>query len=100
MTLHHIADTETVVRGFRELLLPRGVLCIADLDTEPGIFHTSEAAVSVHHHGFDRKELKQQLERIGFERSQDVTAHTIRRSVVSGEECDFPVFLITARRPS
>lgn len=96
MTLHHVADTNRVLRAFRKLLLPGGTLCIADLDTEPGIFHTPEAAESVHHYGFDRNDLKERLRQIGFYKIQDVTAHTIRRPVQSGEERDFPVFLITA----
>lgn len=99
MTLHHVADTDRVLRAFHELLAPGGTLCIADLDTEPGIFHTPEAASSVHHHGFDRNDLKNQLRQIGFHQIRDVTAHTIRRPVRSGEERDFPVFLIAANRP-
>lgn len=99
MTLHHVADTDRVLKAFYELLLPGGTVCIADLDTEPGIFHTAEAAGSVHHHGFDRDELKSRLEEIGFEHVRDVTAHTVRRPVANGDERDFPVFLATASRP-
>lgn len=99
MTLHHVADTGAVLRAFYELLLPGGTVCIADLDTEPGIFHPPHAAASVHHHGFDRGGLKSRLEEIGFEEIRDTTAHTIRRLVQDGSERDFPVFLITARRP-
>lgn len=99
MTLHHVADTDAVLRAFYELLLPGGTLCVADLDTEPGIFHPPEAAPSVHHHGFDRAELKIRLEQIGFEQARNTTAHTIRRPVQDGEERDFPVFLLTCNRP-
>lgn len=98
MTLHHVADTDRVLRAIHELLLPGGTLCIADLDTEPGVFHGPEAAASVHHHGFDRSELKDRLRRMGFREIRDVTAHTIRRPVQTGEERDFPVFVITANR--
>lgn len=100
MTLHHIADTEKTLRALHELLLPGGVVCVADLDTEPGIFHTPEAAVSVHHHGFDREHLKNRLKRIGFHGIQDSTAHTMRKPVEGGEQREFPIFLITARRSS
>jgi ubiquinone/menaquinone biosynthesis C-methylase UbiE len=96
MTLHHIASTDSVLRAFHELLLPGGTLCIADLDTEPGMFHTPEAAPSVRHHGFERRELKKQLEQTGFREVRDVTAHVVRRRVQGGDERDFPVFLITA----
>lgn len=99
MTLHHIADTDRVLRAFHELLLPGGSLCIADLDAEPGIFHGPEAAASVYHHGFDRSELKSRLDRIGFHEVRDTTAHVIRRPVQGGAERDFPVFLVTAARP-
>jgi ubiquinone/menaquinone biosynthesis C-methylase UbiE len=98
MTLHHVEDTGRLLRAFREVLLPGGTLCLADLDTEPGVFHAPEAAASVHHHGFDRAELKGLLEQTGFDELRDVTAHTIRKPVEGGGERDFPVFLITARR--
>ena len=52
--LHHVADTERMLRKFHALLHPGGVLCIADLDTEPRLFHDEEAAETVHHFGFDR----------------------------------------------
>jgi hypothetical protein len=68
------------------------------LDTEPGIFHSPEAASSVYHHGFDRDRLKGQLAAAGFTDMKDVTAHTIYKPVESGTERAFPVFLITAIR--
>ena len=98
MVLHHTADPERVVTAFHQMLHPGGILCIADLDMEPGIFHDTAAATSVHHHGFDRAELKAQLVRIGFSGARDMTAHTIRKPVEGGGERDFPVFLVTARK--
>lgn len=100
MTLHHVADTGRVLTAFCELLVPGGTLCIADLDTEPGVFHTPEAAPSVCHHGFNRGDLRRRLKEIGFQNDRDVTAHVIHKSVRGGEERDFPVFLITATRAS
>ncbi len=96
MTLHHIAETAKVLAAFYELLLPGGILCIADLDTEPGLFHAPEAAASVRHHGFDREALKSQLAEIGFKNPKDFTAHIIRKPGADGVERDFPVFLVTA----
>lgn len=98
MTLHHVVDTDRVLRAFREMLVAGGILCIADLDTEPGLFHPPEAGHA--HNGFDREQLRSQLERIGFGGVRDVTAHTIRKVVEGGQERDFPVFLITGRRRS
>ena len=48
MVLHHVADTEGLLRKFSALLSPNGILCIADLDTEPRLFHDEEAAATVH----------------------------------------------------
>ena len=97
MTMHHVADLERVLRAFHDLLRPEGILCLADLDSEPGVFHGPEAAGTVHHFGFERTELRQRLEQIGFKRFQDVTAHVISRPISTGEEREFPVFLLTAR---
>jgi 2-polyprenyl-3-methyl-5-hydroxy-6-metoxy-1,4-benzoquinol methylase len=96
MVLHHTADTERVLRAFHGLLRPGGVLCIADLDKEPGVFHGPEAAATVHHLGFDRDALKSQLGQIGFNSMGDTTAHVMRKPTEEGEMRDFPVFLVTA----
>ena len=98
MALHHIADTPGVLGAFYQLLHPQGLLCLADLDTEPGVFHTPDVAPSVHHHGFDRAELKTRLAEIGFRDAKDVTAHTLRKPIENDGERDFPVFLIVARK--
>lgn len=95
MVLHHVADTERMLRSFQTLLWPGGVLCVADLDEEPGVFHDPEAAATVQHHGFDRQRLRESMERAGFHDVQDTTAHTIRKPVAGGGERDFPVFLMT-----
>lgn len=98
MTLHHIADTGKVLDAWYHLLSPHGILCVADLDTEPGLFHDPEVAQSVPHHGFSRCELKSLMARIGFRQANDVTAHWIQKPVNGGVEREFPVFLITARK--
>ena len=96
---HHVRDTGKVLRAFYNLLHPGGVLCIADLDTEPGTFHPADVAESVHHHGFDRNKMKMHMRELGFADTRDVTAHTIRKEVEGGQVQDFPVFLIVSRRP-
>jgi predicted methyltransferase len=98
MTMHHVADTVKVFQAFHDLLHPGGKVCIADLDTEPGVFHPPEAAGSVHHHGFDREGLKDQLAAAGFTNAHDVTAHTVHKPIGNGGERAFPVFLVTAAK--
>src|SRR3974377_699693 len=54
MTLHHIPDTDRMLRAFYQLLETPGHLCVADLDKEDGTFHEDE----FHGHlGFERDEL-------------------------------------------
>ena len=98
MALHHIADTASILGAFYQILHPLGLLCLADLDIEPGVFHTPDVAPSVHHHGFNRAELQASLAQVGFHDAKDVTAHTLRKPVENAGERDFPVFLITTRK--
>lgn len=98
MAMHHILDVDRVLRAFCDLLEPGGLLCLADLDTEPGTFHPAEVADGVHHHGFDRATLKGQLVEIGFSEGKDATVATFRKPVESGVEEEFSIFLVTARR--
>ena len=96
MVMHHVVDIDRVLQAFHEMLLPGGIVCIADLDTEPGMFHPDEAAAGVHHHGFDRSEFGRQLEAAGFKKIRAATAHVVQKPVASGVLHEFPVFLIVA----
>ena len=94
MTLHHVPDTDHILRIFHDLLNPGGYLCIADLDTEDGSFHGIEVDV---HHGFDRTELGRHTTQAGFADVQFQTVFSIAKERESGTR-DYPVFLMTARR--
>jgi ubiquinone/menaquinone biosynthesis C-methylase UbiE len=98
MVMHHIAEIGRVLRAFHDMLLPGGILCIADLDKELGVFHSSDAAESVHHHGFDRNAFKEHLTVAGFADIKAVTAHVVRKPTESCEFRDFPVFLMVGRK--
>ncbi len=99
MVLHHVDQIETLLAAFYQMLLPGGCLAVADLDKEPGLFHGRDAAESVYHHGFDRNVLKDRFCRAEFADVEDATVHVIRKPIESGEIRDFPVFLMTGRRP-
>jgi ubiquinone/menaquinone biosynthesis C-methylase UbiE len=98
MVLHHVDQTKTLLAAFYEMLLPGGTVAIADLDTEPGLFHGPDVAASVYHHGFDRAALMNRLYRTGFVDVKDVTAHVIRKPIASGEMREFSVFLMVGHR--
>lgn len=94
MTLHHVPDTDHILRVFHDLLKPGGMLCIADLDQEDGSFHGPEVDV---HHGFDRAGLGRRAAQAGFAAVQFQTVFSIAKERDSGTQ-DYPVFLMTARR--
>jgi len=92
MTLHHVADTEALLRRFHDLLTPRGFVCLADLDKEDGAFHGPGFQG---HNGFDRDDLAALLGRAGFADVRIVTACEIEKRTTAGQR-RFPVFLATA----
>ena len=94
MTLHHVPDTDHILRLFHDLLQPGGYLCIADLDQEDGSFHGIEVDV---HHGFDRADLGLRTAQAGFSDIQFQTVFSIAKERETGSR-DYPVFLMTARR--
>jgi 2-polyprenyl-3-methyl-5-hydroxy-6-metoxy-1,4-benzoquinol methylase len=94
MTLHHVPDTDSILRVFHDLLNPGGYLCIADLDQEDGSFHGIEVDV---HHGFDRADLSRRAAQAGFANMQFQTVFSIAREHAAGTR-DYPVFLMTAQR--
>lgn len=96
MTLHHVPDTDHILRVFYDLLNPGGYLCIADLDQEDGSFHGPEIDV---HHGFDRTDLSRRAGQAGFTGMQFQTVFSIAKDSETGAR-DYPVFLMTARRAS
>lgn len=98
MVMHHVEKIEVLVRAFHQMLSPGGILALADLDTEPGLFHGPDTSGSVFHLGFDRDEFMALLGRNGFTDLQAVTAHVVHKPIASGEIREFPVFLITGHR--
>jgi ubiquinone/menaquinone biosynthesis C-methylase UbiE len=94
MTLHHVPDTDAILRIFYGLLQPGGYLCVADLDQEDGSFHGPEIDV---HHGFDQADLGRRAAQAGFADIRFQTVFNIAKEHESGTR-DYPVFLMTAQR--
>lgn len=93
MTLHHVADIPGILGRFAELLDKGGLVAIADLEPDDGVFHTSGEGVA--HPGFDPVWMAAQLEKAGFEKVSIRRAiHTVTRPASTGEMRDFPLFLV------
>lgn len=97
MTLHHIPDTAAFLEQLYRHMTPGGVLSIADLDAEDGLFHDDDTEQV--HLGFDRNSLAKQLEAAGFISISFITAHIIEKRNRAGHQASYPVFLATAAKP-
>lgn len=95
MTLHHIADTDAILKTFSALLNPGGWLAIADLDREDGSFHGIEVDV---HHGFERAALAARAVAAGFAVPRFETVFEILKERPDGPPRAYPVFLMVAPR--
>ena len=96
MTLHHIDDTELILKNLGGLLNDNGFLVIADLDSEDGSFHS--AGADEKHHGFSREALAAILENLGFSSPHFDTVHTISRTGDDQKTRSYPVFMLVAQK--
>jgi len=92
MTLHHIPDTQAILRRFRDVLRTPGFLCVADLDTEDGSFHGDGFDG---HRGFDRAALGAMARDAGFASVRFVTAYEMKKEA-AGVLRTYPIFLMIA----
>lgn len=96
MTLHHVQDIRPLLKQFHALLHPSGLLCIADLDPDGGLFHSDSKGVF--HFGFDRETLKTQFIDAGFTDINTMQAAQIEKPVDEGSARLFTIFLMTGRK--
>jgi ubiquinone/menaquinone biosynthesis C-methylase UbiE len=96
MTFHHIKEIKALLDQFYHVALPSGYLCIADLDSEEGLFHSDNRGVI--HFGFDRDRMRQLFIEAGFDNVRHRTAATVMKPTHDGKMVEFTVFLMTGRK--
>ena len=96
MVLHHINDTEAIIKKFHELLNKDGYLCIVDLDEEDGSFHKKYPDFDGHN-GFNQEKLKSILLKVGF---NDIESNTFYydEKIIEGQKINYSLFLMKARK--
>jgi 2-polyprenyl-3-methyl-5-hydroxy-6-metoxy-1,4-benzoquinol methylase len=92
--LHHIPDTDAILRKFHALLAQGGRLCVGDLDLEGGAFHGPRFEG---HNGFDREALAAKARAAGFAHVRFITAYEHPKKV-GGATRRFPIFLMVAEK--
>jgi tRNA (cmo5U34)-methyltransferase len=90
MVLHHISDTKAFFERCQRMLLPGGYLVVADLFTEDGSFHDSDAKV---HLGFEPTALATTLLELGFVSVQHKECFLLKRP--NGRV--YPLFILVAK---
>jgi 2-polyprenyl-3-methyl-5-hydroxy-6-metoxy-1,4-benzoquinol methylase len=91
LALHHVVDTDAVLRSIHGLLEPGGQMALIDLDAEDGSFHGHDAE-SIHH-GFDRDTLMHAATSAGFVELDWRIVHHLER-----DGRTYPLFLLTGRK--
>lgn len=97
MTFHHIRDVGSLLLTLAGIIRPGGMIAIADLDSDEGKFHDSNDGVF--HFGFDRSIMKKYFEAAGFTDVRNRTAAVRQKAGPDGEMQQFPVFLMTGKKP-
>lgn len=92
MAMHHVKDTDNMIKQFSAHLKTGAKIALADLDLEDGSFHPQDVE-GVYHSGFDRNDFQKRLEQQGFENVRFVTAHTVVK-----ENKTYPIFLVMATK--
>ncbi len=95
MVLHHINDLRKIFLAWVSLLMNPGYLCIADLDSDNGMFHGPEFKG---HNGFDRNELQKIIGNIGFTEVRFKTVCEIKKEARDGIVLSFPLFLMVCKK--
>lgn len=92
MAMHHVEDSDAMMRTFAQHVKPGGVVALADLDFEDGTFHPADTK-GVYHTGFERDAVQILLEKHGFIDVAFHTAHTVESPTQR-----YPVFLVVATK--
>ncbi|MCF6194440.1 MAG: class I SAM-dependent methyltransferase [Kangiellaceae bacterium] len=92
MAMHHVEDTDNLIKRFSDHLKSGAKIALADLDKEDGSFHP-KGMDDVYHDGFERSEFQATLEKHCFKDINFETAHTI-----NGETRPYPIFLALATK--
>lgn len=95
MVLHHITDTEDIIKLFYDLLNPGGYLAIADLYPEDGSFHGDDFTG---HRGFDVEILSNRIRNQGFTDISHRKCFVIDKKISDTVTKQFDVFLLIANR--
>ena len=89
MAFHHLKDPKSMVKKFKDMLLPNGAIAIIDLDEEDGTFHPDPKNMGVYHFGFSENVTENWAQSLNFKNHSREIINTIKK-----ESGNFPIFLV------
>ncbi len=98
MTFHHVQHIRPLLDQFYAVTAPSGIVCVADLDSDDGQFHSDNKGVF--HFGFDREKMRRAFLESGFTDVRCTTAAKVERRAAGGDMQSFTVFLMIGRKGS
>lgn len=94
MVMHHVFDTDLIIKKFSRLLNPGGYIAIADLYPEDGSFHGKSFTG---HRGFDPGMLGNILQKHNFGNIFHEKCFTIEKETEEHGKAKFDIFILTAK---
>lgn len=94
MTMHHVPEVAPLLKRFKAIMNPGGLLCIADLEQEDGSFH--EDSTGIPHKGFAMEEMEDFFEEAGFTSIKTVHVMSVQKER-DGKLHEYPVNLTIGR---
>jgi ubiquinone/menaquinone biosynthesis C-methylase UbiE len=95
MVFHHLETVRPTLERMYRVLRSGGMVCIADLDPDGGLFHGDPSGVF--HEGFDRGDFAKELRAAGFSDVEFSPAASISRPGAAGVN-QFTIFLAVGRK--
>jgi ubiquinone/menaquinone biosynthesis C-methylase UbiE len=96
MAFHHVEDIDALLLDLFRVLKTPGILCVADLYLDQGLFHDDNAGVF--HSGFDRGVLCDLFRNAGFAKVTGVTGTEVTKTTHKGGLRTFGIFVITGHK--
>jgi len=94
LTLHHIQNTEQILKKFYQLLNPGGYLAIIDLEQEDGSFHEHH---NHFHNGFERTNLESKLRFNNLKTVSYEVCYELERDYDNGKQ-KYPLFILVSQK--
>lgn len=97
MSIHHIENVHGLFAELSRLLKPGGKLCVGDLETEDGTFHSNPEEI-IPHHGFTPEKMDELSNNNGLKLIETHRFYLMPREKPDGSTRHYPLFFMLAEK--